>query len=249
MYQFILLLLLFESDPTPIPVEEDFFIGQIVRYHDNEIQKWVSGTITHYDSKRDIYNMTDGQGHYKTKTSKEIFPRSKGRSPKRSLEVLPDEPLRQNIKAEVEEIKPEFKFPIGYEYYAWGGICKVIRRQYLWDKPVYLIEGANNATVGEENIEYYQEAKSDKVPEFKFKIQDEVIKNSYARHPSKNSRTRISSRAVLWGENVYQLEIIDWDTPRISGLNRSWYEIVPEKNLSIFVPPKKQPEYVEGLQP
>ena len=178
------------DEPTQIPVEEDFFIGQIVNVH---VGHWTTGDIVDYDSAKDLYKIKVGgfkiygnDPQYIERQGKQISARSKGRPPKRSLEVLPDEPVRQSIKP-------------------------------------------------------------DGVPEFKFKKGAEVISHHRGTPwgGSENVTTRITDRAVLWGENVYRVERNRRRSPGDNGPG-IWYETISEKDLQL--PPKKQPEYVEGLR-
>jgi hypothetical protein len=195
MYKLFLFFTLFFSvsvasadEPTQIPAEEDFFIGQIVNVNTGS---WGTGEIVGYDGTRSLYRIkTDGfmvkdPFSYVDRMGSQLRPRSN----RRSLQVLPDEPLRKNIKAEVEEIKPEFKFK-------QGAVVVSDYRHFFW---------ADNETT-----------------------------------------TRIIDRAVLWGENVYRVERNRRRSPGDNGPG-IWYETISEKDLQL--PPKKQPEYVEGLQP
>lgn len=177
------------DEPVQIPVAEDFFIGQIVNVN---VGHWITGMIVDYDGETGLYKVHTSYyytGGHSTMTERKGS-QLRARSTKRKLEVLPNNPPIQNIKAEVEEIKPEFKFKKG-----------AVVISHHWGTPW---GGSENVT------------------------------------------TRITDRAVLWGENVYRVER---SRRRPSGDNGPgiWYETISEKDLQL--PEKEQPEYVEGLQP
>lgn len=191
------------EEPVQIPVEEDFFIGQIVNVHTGS---WTTGQIVDYDPQTELYTIALSKKQYVNSntykfteyigkhvhTTERKGSQLRARSPKRKLEVLPDEPVRQNIKAEVEEIKPEIK------------------------------------------------------PEFKFK-KGTIVSLDIKNNPWLGEVTStITDRAVLWGENVYRVERSRRRQPGDNGPG-IWHETISEKDLQL--PEKKQPEYVEGLQP
>lgn len=157
------------DEPPQIPPEEDFFIGQIVYVN---VGHWTTGIIIDYDGTTETYKLhtsyfyTGGVSSYVERKGSQL----RARSSKRKLEVLPDNPRIQNIKAEVEEIKPEFKFKKGAvvvpdcRSLPWEGTVttRIIGRAVLWGENVYRVERSRRKQLEDDGSGIWYETISEK---------------------------------------------------------------------------------------